>query len=91
MTAPIFRRLDQLTGDVAESPVGAILDTADQVCAELAEVYELRTRVQELTAENTDLAERLDSLDNAHKITLAALADARRGNTEPWHGQAVTS
>ncbi len=50
-----FRSVDALTGEVAESP-------ADAMCAELAEVHELRTRVQELTEDNQDKAEAIAAL-----------------------------
>lgn len=43
-----------------------------------------------LKAERDELAEQLQALDDAHQVTLARLAEARRGKTEPWHGQAVT-
>ncbi len=59
---PVFRSLDQLTGDLAPSPVGRILDTADAMAAELAEVGELRCRVQELTEDNQDKAEAIAAL-----------------------------
>lgn len=88
MSAPLARRVDMLSGDVAPTKYFQALSEADNLCRELDELRELQTRVAELTAENTDLAERLDSLSNAHRITLAALADARRGLTEPWHGAA---
>jgi chromosome segregation ATPase len=56
--APVFRSVDALSGDVAESPVLKILDTADEIAGQAAEC-------ERLAAENAALRARLISLSYA--------------------------
>lgn len=61
MTAPRFRSLDQLTGEIAERPdkFRQALSEADDFIKELDGVRELRTRLQEVEAERDDLEREL--------------------------------
>lgn len=74
-SAPRTRRVDALSG--TKSPDSALLSEATNFCLELDGLRELQTRLQELEAERDDLAERLESLHNAHQITLGLLCTAR--------------
>ena len=55
MTAPRARTVDQFSGRRAPTKFFAALSEADAFCRELDEFDELRTRVQELGAENREL------------------------------------
>lgn len=77
MTAPVFRSLDQLTGgERAISPVGKILDTADEIADQATQLTFARADADDaaetiglLLHENALLRCRLEELE-------AALADA---------------
>lgn len=84
MTAPTFRAVDQHTGERAFD-YDQLVEENTSLKAERSELYrqleqrfEIATRIDELTAERDDLAERLANLDEAHQITLGMLAQARR-------------
>lgn len=55
MSAPHTRRVNALTGEVADSGFFKALSEADEFVREIDTVRELQTRVDELTAENRDL------------------------------------
>jgi hypothetical protein len=76
MTAPAARRVDALTGHVANEKFFKALSEADAFVREVDTLRELQCRVDELAAENADLAERLRDLDESHRITLSRLAVA---------------
>lgn len=78
MTAPLARRVDMLSGEVAPTKYFQALSEADDLCREIDGLRELQTRVQELVAERDDLAERLHDLAESHQITLSRLAAANR-------------
>lgn len=77
MSAPLARRVDMLSGDVAPTRYFQALSEADNLCRELDTLHELQCRNAELEAENTDLAERLRDLQETHQATLGLLARAR--------------
>lgn len=68
-SAPRTRIVDALSGKVSSE--------AAEFCLELDGLRELQCRLQEVEAERDDLAERLESLHNAHNITLGLLCTAR--------------
>lgn len=84
--APNVRLVNALTGQKAPDKFMAALSEADDFVREIDTVRELQCRIDELTAERNDLAERLRDLSETHQATLDLLADARRGKTEEWHG-----
>lgn len=55
MTAPIFQSFNALTGDVAPSPVPAMLAAADEISGQAAEVEALREENAELQIRNGEL------------------------------------
>lgn len=54
MTAPIARRVDMLSGEVAPTKYFQALSEADDFVREMDGLRELQTRVQELEAERDD-------------------------------------
>jgi hypothetical protein len=84
MTAPIFRSLDQLTGDLAPSPIGKILDTADEISGLAAELEALREERDELVIRNGELWKQV--CDQCVELNaLRAQLDRARA-VEGWHG-----
>lgn len=55
MSAPHTRRVNALTGEVADSGFFKALSEADEFVREIDTVRELQTRVDELTAERDEL------------------------------------
>lgn len=71
--------------EVGPSPIGAMLNAANKISGQAANVEQLRDenaelscRVLELTAERDDLADRLVGLKAASDHTLGLFADAKR-------------
>jgi cell shape-determining protein MreC len=96
-SAPMTRIVDALTGEIASPVLGilatadhitdGLAQTHELIAenaslkAERSELYRQLDSLLAVAAERDDLAERLADLSEAHQITLAALADARRAVT----------
>jgi hypothetical protein len=87
MKPPTFNRLNHLTGEKVESPVGKILAAANEIAANAVEVDAARealVRVDELLVENGELAERNHALVLRISELKRELEWAR--SSEPFHG-----
>jgi hypothetical protein len=87
MNPPDFNRLNHLTGEKVESPVGKILAAANEIAANAVEVDAARealVRVDELLVENGELAERNHTLVLKISELKRELEWAR--SVEPFHG-----
>lgn len=76
MTAPMFRSLDQLSGD--KSPIPAMLDAADEIAGQAADVERLRDENASLRCRVDELEDELEGLREAHEVTVRWLGEARR-------------
>lgn len=80
MTAPIdapkVRLVNALNGKKAPDKFMAALSEADDFVREIDTLRELQCKVDELTAENTELHDRLRDITETHQATLGLLATA---------------
>lgn len=101
-TAPLFRSLDQLTGDQATSGVTSVLAAADAIDAELTRLQRdnhvlrrqldalLETDRGELLTRNEELAAELDHVRGLLAEKVAECAEMRR-ERDSWQQRALAA